>query len=401
MIISERFDGACCPDAGSPAVSSSNNQVIPYFVLAARAPERILRMRVWCFFLILAALAVPLFAQSEDAVENGSRIANVKVWVAPVKGGTEEARAYFDFNMPEEVKGSGYLLAESREDSDFYILFTLDHDEEYGDEVVIAELYTTATNALIITNSMGYTAVEDMNDWNLTVIYQLMANAPLNKYIAGEWTGPGPGSPVVQADYPLYWLNLGLRAGYSMRSYTIPKTGYLERDNNQGHSFEAAFQVSSQVLRFLAVQVEMAFTGDTVPFTGYNYNEDGKTTTQYRDEFISYSMMIPLMVKGTFQIDQLMLNPFGGIYLTAPLGDMDEAGKKSGYSYDPPLGWTAGVELGWQLGQKGTLGTVFMDIRYAGDFGDAVRSSRGSIYQRGMVTFSAGYRYGFFKKTQR
>ncbi|GHV15401.1 hypothetical protein FACS189491_12290 [Spirochaetia bacterium] len=74
-------------------------------------------------------------------------------------------------------------------DSDFYLRFTLTHDEVYDDETITAELYLTETNTLIITTGMGYQAVEDMNEWNLTMIYQLMANAPLNKYIS-TWAPP-------------------------------------------------------------------------------------------------------------------------------------------------------------------------------------------------------------------
>jgi hypothetical protein len=355
-----------------------------------------MKQKVWWFFLVLTALSAPLFAQSEDGTENASRIANVKVWVAPARGGTEKAREYFDFNMPEEVRGSGYQLAESMAGSDFYILFTLEHDEEYGDEMITAELYTTNTGELIISNSMGYTAVEDMNDWNLTMIYQLMANAPLHKYITTyEWNPPPPPRKPLLG-FPEYKLWVGLRLGYSNRHYSIRDDvgkDKIEKSFGRGNSFEGGIQVSYQALKFLAVQGELLFTGDKVPFRWGELTASNQVEF-YKKSYDSTSMMIPLTVKGTFLFDKIVVNPFVGGYFLLPLGSLKGEGVTSGYSYKPPLGFTVGIEAGLTLGK---WGIPFLDIRYSGDLGEMTRSNGDAIYKRSAVSITGGYRFGFIK----
>ncbi|GHV80000.1 hypothetical protein AGMMS49944_17910 [Spirochaetia bacterium] len=372
-----------------------------------------MKHKAWLLFILPAAVALcpPLFAQSpEDGAGSGSRIANVKVWVAPVEGGTEEEREYFDFNMPEEVKGSGYQLAESVEDSDFYILFSLEHDEEYGDEMITAELYTTKTGALIISNTMGYAAVEDMTDWNLTMIYQLMANAPLHKYIntIEQEVRIIPPKPIL--GFPEYWLYVGLRGGYSIRRYLYMLDEGQIRKDPWGHSFEAGIQVSFQPLRFLAIQAEFLFTNDSVPLQYGATSESGFFGVD--DAYQSYSLTIPLTIKGTFHLyDRLVLNPFSGVYFMAPLGTIkgkriepDGTGLyqfESNYTYSLPIGWTAGLEVGWVLGKERNRGTIFLDFRYSADLGKLVLEDDTAVYKRtGMVSITAGYRFGFFKRNK-
>ncbi|GHT64468.1 hypothetical protein FACS1894110_04150 [Spirochaetia bacterium] len=365
-----------------------------------------MKKKLWLLFLILLAVCAPLFAQSAGNVENASLIANVKVWVAPVSGGTRQEREYFDFNMREEVKGSGYLLADSLTDSDFYIFFTLEHDDVYGDEIITAELYLTETNELIITTGMGYQVVEEMNEWNLTMIYQLMANAPLNKYIS-TWVPPSKKKSILS--FPEYWLYLGLRGGYSFRKYQLldNQSLHIEKGGTGwGHSFEAGVQVSFQPFPFLAVQAELLFTNDTVSF---QYLEGTTTGAIWpTDAYRSWLLTVPLTVKGTFQLyDRLALNPFAGLYFTVPLNELEgtrfennELVSAKGGKYTVPVGLTAGLEIGAVLGKERNRGTVFLDLRYSGDLGQMVWSEDDSpVYQRtGMISITAGYRYGFIKR---
>lgn len=366
-----------------------------------------MKQKLWLLFLIPLAVCTPLFAQSADDVENMSRIANVRVWVAPVKGGTIQEREYFDFNMQEEVKGSGYLLAESLEKSDFYIQFTLVHDEAYGDETITAELYITETNTLIITTGMGYTAVEDMNDWNLTMIYSLMANAPLNKYI-NTWVPPPPKKSILS--FPEYWLYMGFRVGYSNRQYRLMTDPNLKLsiDFSRGNSFEGGVQLSLQPFPFLAIQAEALFSNDVVPFQFLVIpDEPGEPPQLGEDTYSSWLLTVPLTVKGTFQLfERLALNPFAGLYFIVPLNELkgnkyenDELTPLTGGTYTLPLGLTAGLEIGAVLGKERSGGTLFLDIRYSADFGWLEWSEGDPVYKRvGMVSITAGYRYGFFKR---
>ncbi|GHV75744.1 hypothetical protein AGMMS49942_05650 [Spirochaetia bacterium] len=361
-------------------------------------------------FLMMTGITVALCAQTSppESVETdsgASQFINVKVWVAPTRGGSAEDRAYFDFNLPEEVKGSGYDLTnslyptpeEAREASDFYIICRLEYDAEYDDNVITAELYSTRTDAVIITTSMGYQTTEEMNDWNLTMIYRLMANAPISKSLdmeEFEYTGKG-GEPKV---YPQYRLFLGLRGGYSLRIYT-PSIVTIDPVDPES-TFEAALHVAYHPWRYLGFQTEVVFTRDSTSFQSYDQIGD-KHTYQYN----SMSLMIPLLVKGTFAFSQFVVSPLAGVYLTFPLGRMtmiNETNKKideetADFSYPLPLGLTAGVEMGMHLGP----GLLFLDIRYAADLAKTVRLSEDAttdLYHRNMVSLSLGYKFGLLRK---
>ena len=57
------------------------------------------------------------------------------------------------------------------------------------------------------------------------------------------------------------------------------------------------------------------------------------------------------------------------------------------------MGFIAGGNIGIKLGP----GTLFADVRYAGDFNDIeVRGDWGSraVYKRGMAFYSLGYEFG-------
>jgi hypothetical protein len=126
------------------------------------------------FFLLLTAAAVSLSAQN-------SVLLNTKVWIAPTVGGTAAEREFFDFNLREETRGAGYGLAETRADSDFYITTLVERDEAENINILTLALYNSHTDAELLTNGMAFTVVEDMYDWNLTMVYSLMANAPLEE----------------------------------------------------------------------------------------------------------------------------------------------------------------------------------------------------------------------------
>ncbi|GHV50160.1 hypothetical protein AGMMS49579_03310 [Spirochaetia bacterium] len=355
-------------------------------------------------FLAMLTVTAALYAQAESIPEGeksaniGEKFANVKVWVAPTTGGSAEDRAYFDFNLPEEVKGSGYELTETQEASDFYIVASLEYDEEYGDYVLTAELYNTETGALIVTTGMGYQTTEEMNDWNLTTIYSLMANAPISKRLSLKAEAPKE-----------YHLFLGLRAGYSMRFYQ-PFTSRAELYPDPytlGHTFEAALHLSYQPWRYVGFQTEAIFTMDFAPLKHYNNKFDSSNSVDmaylYPEEtYQSVSLMVPLIVKGIFWIDQLVISPLAGVYLAAPLGQMTRK-EKNGYDeafdvrYQIPLGWTAGAELGIRLGSSHI---VFLDVRYAGDFTAIVRPAVNPkiLYQRRMISFSLGYKFDLLMK---
>ncbi|GHV29075.1 hypothetical protein AGMMS4952_14170 [Spirochaetia bacterium] len=352
----------------------------------------------------LMALAAAASLNAQETID-GIKYSNVGVWIAPTIGGTAADREYFDFNLAEEIKGGGYDLTnemyptpeEARQNSDFYITTSLEYDEEYQDNVINAELYNTRTGALIITTSMGYQTTEEMNDWNLTMIYRLMANAPISKSTNMELSELYPGQDRgPKKDYPEYRLFLGLRGGYSSRFYTAE--GYLQSNSVQGNTFETAFHVSYLPWRYLGFQAEVLFTMDFATFSKFHITGGNNAVELEKTSFQSMSLMVPLIVKGNIPLSRFIISPLVGLYFTFPLGVITATDKDSAYesvfSYSPPLGFLAGAELGMHLGP----GILFLDVRYAGDFGNTLWENGDPIYGRSMITVSLGYKFGLLKK---
>jgi hypothetical protein len=381
-------------------------------------------MRKLYVFLMMVALTASLSAQSSPS--------NVFVYVSPAVGGTAEEREYFDFNLREEVKGGGYELTnalynnpdEAWAQSDFYIDVELSYDREYDENIVTLILYNTRTGELLITSGMVYESLDEMYDWNLTLIYRVMANAPIAKRIMGAaWENDYAGrEPWSWNKEPDHWVHLGLHIGPSIRFYTIPE----EKIDKFafGISFNVGLQAMVQVLPFLGIQAEAIFTLDNVPVREYKMEVEGENVNLniYKIVYNPSSLMFPLMVKGTFRPGRFLIAPFVGMYFTVPLGEVkktetktvdvevegeeDEDGKPKtkpmdktttttmNYKTSLPIGLTGGVNLGMRLGP----GELFMDIRYSADLGNTMLTDDTVLYQRSMLSLSVGYSFKIAKK---
>ncbi|GHT77214.1 hypothetical protein FACS1894130_00810 [Spirochaetia bacterium] len=324
--------------------------------------------------MIVPGLPLSLAAQSNSN--------SIQVWVAPVKGGTAADQEYFNFNLQEEVKGGGYILtngiyfdvANDAEHSDFYITTELYYDEEYDENVITMELYNTITDALIVTNGMSYDTTDMMNDWNLTLIYRLMANAPIEKFTAEGLEGYlGEHIPSEIPDD--YYLWVGIRGGYSMRFYNFEGLALM------GHTFEAGGQISYKFQPFLGLQAEFLLTMDNAY---YLIDNDSRLATPS-----DMSLMIPLMVKGIFRpgpSKQFSINPLVGAFIALPLN------KNNNFNG----GLSAGMNLGFRLGKTANL---FFDIRYSFDFSNTIHATYDkAIHKRSMITLTMGYELGFIKR---
>ncbi|GHT74913.1 hypothetical protein FACS1894124_5510 [Spirochaetia bacterium] len=322
------------------------------------------------------------------------KLTNVHVWVAPTEGGSEEDREYFDFNLPEEVKGGGYELtnplyielAAAKENSDFYITTELTYDEEYQENIITMELYNTKTGELLITNGMSYDTTDMMYDWNLTLIYRLMANAPITKIANFEEFERLMAGEKPKRIFPDYWVFLGLRAGISPRWYRVPAGApYLESRWTRGNTFEAGLQMGFYPRTFLALQTELLITQENALFR-YTTIVDGNLTLP-DDRNQNLSLQIPLLLKGIIKLNnRFSIFPLGGAFVTLPL---------SNYSAALPLGFSAGLGMGVRLGERGNL---FFDARYSQDFDFTRRPDGTKAYWRQMLTVSAGYEWGFNKR---
>jgi hypothetical protein len=140
-----------------------------------------------------------------------------------------------------------------------------------------------------------------------------------------------------------------------------------------------------QIAPLFAIQTELAVTGDTME-TKYGIPASMDNNT----------LMIPLLAKFTFRPGIWLFAVFGGAYVSIPLREMvfTAGGRTYRYNYEPVMGYTAGVNAGVKFGP----GTLFMDIRYGGDFSDTQLSgSWGSeaVYKRNQLFYALGYEIGF------
>jgi TolB-like protein len=201
-------------------------------------------------------------------------------------------------------------------------------------------------------------------------------------------TPPGP------SNTRLFYM--GLRGGFSTHIYRPNEHLWWGDDLSAPDSFSGDFsaQMSLQIFRFLALQAEAVFiAGDSLEIQGSYSDSDYSSYSMS----LSYSaMMLPVLGKFTFRPGLFLLAGFWGIYFNVPFGAMslDVNGQKYSYNYTAPMGFIAGGNIGIKLGP----GTLFLDIRYAKDFGVIrVEGDWGSqtVYKRQMVFCSVGYEFGF------
>jgi hypothetical protein len=202
---------------------------------------------------------------------------------------------------------------------------------------------------------------------------------PLLEWIF-SWIGgsPLPDAPVQK------WIYLGLRAGTSMGFYTRPEASpFAESGANRYFNFEAGVSLAWHFLPFLDLQGEAVFHTDYAPF-----NSD--------DPFIAQSMMFPVLLKFSLRKPPLLAAILGGVYFISPLGDMENRtmGGSFGYSYELPLGYTAGVNLG--VTAAGHI--LLLDVRWSEDLRPTIKDTGETLYKRGMLTISVGFELGLFTK---
>jgi hypothetical protein len=239
-----------------------------------------------------------------------------------------------------------------------------------------------------------------------------------------EETAPAPKGERAQG--PVFededkWFYLGFRLGESNRLYTANtsstfKSGpgpsaadwSLSKESRLAFTFEGGIQASTQLLPFLALQLEAIFTMDSASFTVPKSGNDDIWT------YSSMSLMLPILAKITFRPIPFLIAPFGGAYYNLPLSDLEivppgTASEKVRYITEPAIGIIVGLNLGMKTSyiNKGLPGLIFLDIRYAQDLGDikytdpynsSVNVSSMPYFRRHMVSFTLGYEFGLVNR---
>jgi hypothetical protein len=198
---------------------------------------------------------------------------------------------------------------------------------------------------------------------------------------------PPPGRP--RDGIQDHWLYLGLRGGGSLRLYTEGGKSLFAGAGLSDKTFgwEGAFQAALRPLPFLAVQGEAIFTQDRLSAGGLKMS--------------SYSMMFPLLLRFIIRKGGVTVSPLGGVYYILPVSDMEFSTPGAAsvpWTHSLPLGYTLGLSAGVQLGP----GSLFLDLRYAGDLSAAEIDTAGGskLYTRSMVSLTVGYEFGLIKRKQ-
>jgi hypothetical protein len=148
------------------------------------------------------------------------------------------------------------------------------------------------------------------------------------------------------------WLYIGIRGGGSLRFYALSE----DVDGETGaasFTYEVGAQLSLQIVRFLAFQLEALYTQDSFEYI---------TEDTYNSSFKSSSLMLPALAKVTFRTKRFLFAAFGGAYMTIPLGQMEfesDIDDPGSYDFAVPVGLTGGVNFGVKLGP----GALFLDAR--------------------------------------
>jgi TolB-like protein len=111
--------------------------------------------------------------------------------------------------------------------------------------------------------------------------------------------------------------------------------------------------------------------------------------------FKTRSLLIPVLLRINFYPGQFLISGLGGIYFSIPLGDMAYTSRsdEKNYKYTNPIGWMAGINLGYNFKSNFSL---YADFRYGSDIGNtSITDGRGwvEIYQRSVMLFGIGIEY--------
>jgi hypothetical protein len=330
----------------------------------------------------------------------------VKVYVNPPENGTVEERDFFKENFEMELMGAAYEPVPTKEESDFYMVLAITRWEadDPANELLLT-LFNTRTEREIVTLSWGYNDVTDMYAWNLYMIYQAMANAPIVKILpdatltgVGEgnwWKNFGAGEKEKEPHKPAVYA--GLRAGAFLSLHEFQTSRGYVGGTSRSVSGEAAVSVEYHPFRYLSVELAgiglYESFGDIREVTvGYNLLRSVSTIT-------ALALQIPLYLKAPITFERISVSPFIGFYCTLPLGEMninyEDTLYSSPYRVDPPLGISFGIDGALPLG----IGKVVVGLRYDRDLGTTIGANPESpLYSRNRIGITAGYMFRVWEK---
>jgi hypothetical protein len=244
----------------------------------------------------------------------------VRVYIAPMESGTPEEQEYFMTSMKMEFDGAGYEITDTEEESDYYVIFSVsrqEEDTEAGENANLPQintislgLFSTKTQREVITLSWDYEQISDMNMWNLYLINQAMANAPILKIPADAL--PAEEEPGVKPEpepksnplNKLFWVGLEFFPGY-----LYPQ---------DGPSFSGALALEFDFLPFMGIGIGFSYRM-LFPLVIDTENEE-------YSHIIMHDFFAPILLKFLFNAKNYYIIPYvGAEFCFGTLGLMPKA----------------------------------------------------------------------------
>jgi hypothetical protein len=294
------------------------------------------------------------------------------VYVPMPSGGTAGQRGYFHDNFRMELIGANYPSVETAEESVFTLAMEIVDNPDFdatiqaGDEnkryMLNIQLQWSSDNSEIVRYSFYFNDTESMADWNLYLLYQAMANAPMPEDEAPE-------TVVVTAPLDDRWRNqtlyLNLNAGLGMSFFIRPGDSKVETGSLMPFVMAG---LEWHLLDFLSLELDPV-----------------KPRLMKNDDNYLITLSGSLAVKGVLKLGATMLEPYAGMEGTMSLNN----------SPVPLLSALGGI----QLGVRGAPQSAWViDIGATKNVLGTFQGTNGDNYNMLTVHLLAGFKFGFIDR---
>jgi hypothetical protein len=301
----------------------------------------------------------------------------LSVYVPLPEGGTYQQKEYFQTSFKMELVGANYPSVETRAESAYTLLLTIQDNPAYvlmgGDIANIANiannedikpfeliirLVHSDNDDEVVSFSFLFDTLESMNEWNLYLLYQALANA----YVGDDTPPPPPpppSPPVPEIDdlwrNQMFYLNVGV--GVDFGFFMHPVDGQIE---------------TGLLMPGLLAGLEWHF----LDFLSLELDVKPRFYEKLR-----ITLAAALTVRGVFKFSSVMLELYGGM----------EYGQGLNISV-PPLS----VLGGFQLGFRGApLSAWVLDAGFTQYISGTFRAGNTGEYTLRRFHLLAGFKFGF------
>jgi hypothetical protein len=315
-------------------------------------------------FFVLCSLLLSLCCSALYAQDRSK----LSVYVPLPEGGTAQQKEYFQTNFKMELIGANYPSTETRAESAYTLLLTIQDNPDFVPTAATDGVTSWDDNQLkpfelgiklvhsdndeeVVSFSFLFDTIESMNEWNLYLLYQALANA---------YVGDGaPPPPAPEADdrwrNQTFYLNIG--AGADLGFFLRSSNGQIDT----GIVVPALLLgLEWHILNFLSVEL------DVKPRLMENY---------------AITAAAALTARAVFKPSTVMLELYGGL--------------EYAYALDisvPPLSMLAGFQLGFQGAPRSAW---VLDIGFTRYITGTVHATNGKDYSLSRIHLLAGFKFGF------